>query len=748
MSLWQSILNVLTFQEPQAQVPFELLETGEDTFPGSQSNGQNPQNQGPLQIQPSSASAAKDNPDNQSKKQQPMTDQPSQAAGMDADQDQANAEAEQPPSNRLARQPVLPAKIEDPFSLDIVQTVYAKKKKEQDQERQVIEETWPKKPAGAVNSPNPQEVLKGHRKHRPRGDKQRGSGAVPSPSQSNSSQSGSQTEGKAASNQSVPESSPKAASKQGQDSRQPQDNVESANGSGNQDPNQDKQIFSDLEQNLSYLADVFYWPTDVSLTAREFVVGTNPPLKGIALYFEGLADPSRINQTIIEPLMVLSHLTLEEEKTPQIRIIKQRLLTAAAVQTKEKFTEIIEAISGGSTVLFFQGIPQALSVETSGWPRRGVEQPVSERVIRGPQEAFNEDLAANVSMIRRLLRDPKLNRENLKVGLRAHNQCALLYIEDLANPVLIKEIRRRINSLEVDAVLSSGALEQLIQDNSWGIYPLSMATERPDRVVASLLDGKAVVFLEGDPFALVYPSDVWSLLHAAEDSSISGPAVTVIRLIRWLSAGMLLFLPGMYLAIVGFHPEMLPTDLLLSIAANRERVPFPSVVEVLLMELAFELIREAGVRIPGVIGPTLGIVGAIILGQAAVAANLVNPIVIIIVAITGISSFAIPSYSLTITLRVYRFFYILLGSTLGLLGMAAGVTFQFILIVSLKSMGAPYLAPLGPFTFSNKDILARGMLWNQERRPDYLGARDQYRQSPISRKWVLNPANQGREKQP
>jgi spore germination protein KA len=350
-------------------------------------------------------------------------------------------------------------------------------------------------------------------------------------------------------------------------------------------------------------------------------------------------------------------------------------------------------------------------------------------------------------MIRRLLRDPKLSRINLKVGLRAHNQCAILYIADLANPALIKEIRRRLESLEVDAVLSSGALEQLIQDSSWGIYPLSMSTERPDRVVASLLDGKAVVFLEGDPFALVYPSDVWSLLHAAEDPSSPGPGVTIIRFIRWLAAGMLLFLPGMYLAIVGFHPEMLPTDLLLSIAANRERVPFPSVIEVLLMELSFELIREAGVRIPGVIGPTLGIVGAIILGQAAVAANLVNPIVIVIVALTGISAFAIPSYSLTITLRVYRFLYIFLGSTLGLLGMAAGVTYQFIVVVSLKSMGAPYLAPLGPFTFSNKDILARGMLWNQERRQDYLGAQDKYRQAPISRKWILSPGGQGRKKQ-
>jgi spore germination protein KA len=159
------------------------------------------------------------------------------------------------------------------------------------------------------------------------------------------------------------------------------------------------------------------------------------------------------------------------------------------------------------------------------------------------------------------------------------------------------------------------------------------------------------------------------------------------------------------------------------------------------------LIREAGVRIPGVIGPTLGIVGAIILGQAAVAANLVNPIVIMIVALTGISAFAIPSYSLTITLRVYRFLYIFLGSTLGLLGMAAGVTYQFIVVVSLKSMGAPYLAPLGPFTFSNKDILARGMLWNQERRQDYLGAQDKYRQAPISRKWILSPGGQGRKKQ-
>lgn len=498
-----------------------------------------------------------------------------------------------------------------------------------------------------------------------------------------------------------------------------------------------------LEENLAYLQKIFDWPRDSSIIFREFTLGLEPAVRSLAVYIEGLTDSDRQTEDIFKPLMMGSHAVPLGASGTLVTALQRQLLPSNSVIIIEQMTDVIENICAGSTVLFFSGVPQALSVETTGWKHRGVEQPTSERVVRGPQEAFNEDLTSNVSLVRRLIRDPKLNREMLVVGKRTRSEVAIMYISGLANPRLVDEVRRRLQLLDLDGIFSMGQLEQFIEDEPRGIYPLSHSTERVDRVCQALLEGRVAVFIEGDPFVAIYPETVWGLLHTSEDYNLRGIPATMLRMIRWLSALLVILMPGFYIAVLTYHHEMIPTDLLLSIAASRERVPFPTVLEVLLMEISFELIREGGVRIPGVIGPTLGIVGAIILGQAAVAAHIVSPVVIIIVALTGIASFAIPSYALSTALRIYRFGYIAAGAVLGLYGLGLALAAQVMLIASLKSFGVPYLAPLGPVAARNQDMLLRGFVWEMEQRPDEVQSQDRYAQPRVSRRWILNPRQQG-----
>jgi spore germination protein KA len=324
----------------------------------------------------------------------------------------------------------------------------------------------------------------------------------------------------------------------------------------------------------------------------------------------------------------------------------------------------------------------------------------------------------------------------LGVGRRLRSDAALMYIKDLANPGLVAEVRRRLNSIEVDFVTDVGMLEQLIEDSPYNLNPQTLSTERPDRVAAALAEGRVAVLLSGSPFALVVPATMYSQLHTGEETYLRWQYGTFLRYVRTLSFYLALLLPGSYLAIVLYHQEMVPTELLLAIAGNRERVPFPTVVEMLLMEFAFELVREAGLRIPGIIGSTIGIVGALILGQAAVQANIVSPILVILVAVTGLASFSIPSHSLAFAVRIYRFVYIFMGTMLGFYGITIVLFVQILLTVNLKSFGVPYLSPAGPRTHPGRDVVTRLPIFLDRRRPDYLNPQDDIRSQGDPRGWM------------
>ncbi len=493
-------------------------------------------------------------------------------------------------------------------------------------------------------------------------------------------------------------------------------------------------IKSNLEKNRKIIENIYGIPVNKDIVLREFVLGTSKPTQSFMLFIDGLTD--RIAQIkLLQDLMVFSRLS-ENETNKSAEHIIRTLLPGNQTEIINTFEEVAAAVNIGDTVFFFDGVSSALVVETKGWEHRTVSAAQNEQTITGPKEGFVESLRANTGLVRKIVRSEKLYTEFFRLGERFKNDIAIMYMHDLANPDLVKEVKNRISSIKTDIITDVGMLEQFIEDSPYNLNPQTIMTEKPDRISAGLAEGKIAIFLSGSPFALLVPVSFYSQMHTGEETYLRWQYGTFIRYIRIISLYIALLLPGAYMAVVLYHQEMIPTELLLAIAGNREKVPFPTIIELLLMEFSFELIREAGLRIPGSIGPTIGIVGALILGQAAVQANIVSPILVILVAVTGLASFSIPNYQLGFAIRIYRFLYIILGTILGFYGITVGIFIQILLTVNLKSFGVPYAAPSGPRTFTGDDLLHRFPIFMQQRRPDYVNPQDDIRQSKEPRGWV------------
>lgn len=504
-------------------------------------------------------------------------------------------------------------------------------------------------------------------------------------------------------------------------------------------------ISKDLSVNLEYMKKVYSIPQNGDMMLREFdIVVKDKVIPAFMLFYDGMVDRKVINDDILQPLMLLSNLDIKGDDKNIAKYIRSHILPHNQLKEVKEYIKVIYEINFGGCGIFVDGIDVAFAADVKGWEHRTVERPNTEIVIRGPQEGFTEILRVNTALIRKIVKDEDLIVENIEIGRRSKTPCSMLYIKDIANDSLVNEMRRRLDNIKIDYIVDSGELEQLIEDSGIHPAPQVISTERPDRVAMLLAEGKVAVILHGSPFALVAPATLSGLIQSPEDAYVRFPYANMLRAVRILGILLSLLLPGMYIAITNFHQEMIPTDLLLAIEASREKVPFPSIVEILLMEISFELIREAGIRIPGPIGPTLGIIGALILGQAAVAASIVSPILIIVVAMTGIGSFAMPNFSLGLTFRLLRFGYIFLGGIAGFLGITLGLFIQGLFFVSSKSFGVPITIPFAPKTSGAMgNELSRLPIWKQEMRADYLNAKDEKKQPKISRKWAQKDYEDG-----
>ncbi|MEW6229663.1 MAG: spore germination protein, partial [Bacillota bacterium] len=381
-----------------------------------------------------------------------------------------------------------------------------------------------------------------------------------------------------------------------------------------------------------------------------------------------------------------------------------------------------------NSAIIFDGTPKALICATQGFETRTIDEPPAETVIRGPREGFVESIRTNISLIRRRIKSPNLWIEKFTLGHLTRTDVAMVYIKGLATEELVQEVRQRVSRIETDGILESGQVEEFIEDSPFAVFPLVFRTERVDRVVSQILEGKVAIITDGTPFVLVVPMTFPVLLQAPDDYYEKVPIGTFLRFLRFVAFGASVILPATYVAIITFHQELLPTELLLRISAAKEGVPFPVLFEVFMMELLFELLREAGIRLPRAIGPAVTIVGALVLGDAAIRAGLVSPPVVIIVALTAIASFTVPTFSFGIAARLMRFVFIVLGGMFGLFGVQFGVLVLVIFLSSLRSFGQPFLSPMAPMIIRDwKDLYVRMWHWGMRTRPLLTGSREPVR---------------------
>nr|WP_246197161.1 spore germination protein [Cytobacillus depressus] len=448
--------------------------------------------------------------------------------------------------------------------------------------------------------------------------------------------------------------------------------------------------------------------------------------KALIIFIEGLSDNDGIEKYILSPLMQ------ETDHSSQVfhELLEQKI-PVSKVKRIHLLKDCIESISSGNPLLLYEGENDGFSLGLAKWEKRSIEEPTAESGIRGPREGFTESLQVSISQLRRIIKSPALKMQTMKIGTYTNTTVALAYIEGLADKTLIEEMTNRLQRIEIDGILESEYIEEMIEDQSYSPFPQVLSTERPDVVCANLLEGRAAILVEGTPFCLVAPITFFSLLQSQEDYYQRFFISSLIRWLRYLFLVMSLLLPSLYVAVTTYHQEMVPAALLLSIAAARESVPFPALVEVLLMESTFEALREAGIRLPKQVGAAVSIVGALVIGQAAVQAGLVSAPMVIVVAITGIASFMVPRYIAGMAIRIIRFPIIFLAGSLGLLGIVMGILAIAIHLCSLRSFGVPYLSTLAPLKGHQlKDVLWKSPLWMMNRRPRLTGETNLYRQAP------------------
>lgn len=459
-------------------------------------------------------------------------------------------------------------------------------------------------------------------------------------------------------------------------------------------------------------------PSD--LITRDLTVGSNKHKCSI-LYMSGITDKKLVNDNILKMVQSES----DQSETDILETIEQHVIAITDTKKVQTLFEVINALLSGNAVFILDGVNTVLVMGTADGEQRSIEEPQSEAVVRGPRAGFIENIDTNITLIRRDIKDPNLRFDVHEIGRRSKQKLVICYMDGIVNPDILNEVNRRVKTIDIDSAPDSGFVEQWIEDSFLSPIPQILDTERPDHVTYSVLQGKVAILMDGSPFALIAPVTFGEALQSIEDYSQRWMIGTLLRLLRYLAIFISLFLPAIYVALTSYHPGMIPTKLAFSIAATREGVPFPSIFEALLMAVTFEILQEAGIRLPKAIGSTIGIVGGIVIGDVAVSAGIVSPAMVIITSLTAIASFTTPNYSLATGLRVLRFGLIAAASVLGLYGIILVFIMLCIHIVNLKSMGVPYSAPFAPYFLGNfKNLLIRSPIMTLKKRPPYLEPRD------------------------
>lgn len=454
------------------------------------------------------------------------------------------------------------------------------------------------------------------------------------------------------------------------------------------------------------------------VVTRTLKIGTNSEIRTAVIYVDGIVNDQSINDFLIESLMKDHDLLEKLTRQNALEIITETVIALGSVKLVSEWNELLLSLMSGETIILVDGINEALCASTKGGEKRSIQEPATQVSIRGPRDSFTESIRTNTAMVRRRIKSPDLWLESMKIGRVTKTDVAMMYINEIAKDEIIEEVRKRLKRIDIDSILESGYIEQLIEDQTMTTFPTLYNTERPDVVASNLLEGKIAIFVDGTPFVLIAPAVFVQFFQSVDDYYARFDITTALRFLRILMFFISLIAPAVYISATTFHQEMIPTQLLFAIAAQRETVPFPAFIEAIMMEVAFEILREAGIRLPKAVGSAVSIVGALVIGQSAVQAGIASPAMVIVVAITAIASFATPSFAIAISTRLIRFLFMIVAAIFGFYGIILGIIMMTVHLCSLRSFGVPYMSPLAPFIPMNAgDTIVRLPWWALRQRP-------------------------------
>ncbi|OLO26154.1 hypothetical protein BTR23_24080 [Alkalihalophilus pseudofirmus] len=479
-----------------------------------------------------------------------------------------------------------------------------------------------------------------------------------------------------------------------------------------------------LSENFENLNRLFSGNSDI--TFRNFTIGKNMEVSAFIIGIEGLFDKSIISNNVIKPLMECMNDECSN-LNHKIELEIQSVVSVSSIHIETEMQVAIQKLMKGDPLLFINGINKAYIIGARAWETRSIEEPVTETTVRGPREAFSETLGINTALLRRKIHHPNLMIEPMTLGTYSQTDIAIAFIDEIASKEIVSELLTRLKRIDVDAILDSGYIEELIEDNPYSIFPDIKHTERPDTVAARLLEGRVAIMVEGTPTALIVPFLFMEAFQSVDDYYSRSYYSSLMRVFRIFSFIIATLLPATYVAAQNYHKEMFPTDFLISVAAAREGVPFPLFIEVLLMVIAFEMLKESGIRMPTPVGQAVAIVGGLVLGEAAVQAGIVGTITVIVIATTAIATFLTPN--LNDAVGILRIVYLISAGLLGVFGITLVVSFVLIHLVSMRSFSIPYMSPLTPITWSGwRDLFIRFPHWAFNQRPAFIPNENQKRQ--------------------
>ncbi|MBW9171315.1 spore germination protein [Clostridium estertheticum] len=467
------------------------------------------------------------------------------------------------------------------------------------------------------------------------------------------------------------------------------------------------------------------------IVVKHFYIGSDQPLEAAIIYINGIADKDIIDRDILNPLMIHIGENLNGRANIGDYLCK-RYISMSNTLVESDLNGVVNHLKRGKTAVLINGALEVIIADTTGGVQRAIMEPMNETAAKGPRDGFVENLEVNISLIRRKVKDKNLNIELFNVGSRLQSDLAMVYIEDIVDKHVLEELKKRIEAIDLDAVLSAGKLEQYIEDYAYTVFPQAYSTERPDRAIGNMLEGRIVLIIEGTPMVLVYPAIFMQFFQAVEDYTERTVVSSFVRLLRILAAIIVITLPSIYLTLIKFNVELIPIKFVTPIVQSRVGIALTPFLEITAMELVVEFLREGGLRLPTKIAQTLSLVGGIIIGDTAIQSKMVSPTTLLIVGITVITTFLIPNYDMSLSIRMLRFPMLVLANIMGIFGIAVGWFLILVHLSSLDSLGVPY------FEFHKndmKDTFIRAPLWKMNKRPEGIPNSDPIRQTDFRNKF-------------